>query len=322
MRVARPLPLALSLLALLAGAACDDDPATVGTQDVLVPADGLTADSAVEADSAADALAPGDTLAADTSVAPDATRHHPEGFAAPAVHGAAFNAAGPTACGGCHGAALDGGPAGVGCATCHAAASADWSTDCTFCHGGADNDTGAPPEAVDGESAPSFLGVGAHSAHVVDTAVHAAFACTTCHPATPDSIFAAGHIDGDGVAENAFGGVAAGASFERTAATCSALYCHGNGRTSAGTAVWTSTAAMACNSCHRTDGTGMSGEHRKHLSHNVKCQSCHGDVATGSAAIKAPALHVDGSVSVKLSQGTWDAASQRCSATCHGTKTW
>ncbi|TNF33297.1 MAG: CxxxxCH/CxxCH domain-containing protein [Deltaproteobacteria bacterium] len=312
MRLARAL---CALVFLFPAAGCDSSGGTTGTVTDTVAADAT--DDVVE-DTSATTTDTTTTTGEDTG---GGTGYHPAGWSAPDVHGVAFNAAGPATCTGCHGADLTGGTA-VSCATCHAAASADWTTDCTFCHGGADNDTGAPPEAIDGTLERSFLGVGAHSAHVVDTATHAAFACTTCHPALPDSVFSAGHIDGDGVAENAFAGIAAATSFDLTAATCSTVYCHGNGQGDNGSAVWTSTTAMTCSSCHPTTGTGMSGEHRKHISHNVKCSSCHADVASGSSSIIDVDLHVNGTPDIHLSQGTYDATTRRCSGVCHGAETW
>jgi len=310
----RGLVVAVVAVGAWGSAGCDSSGGgTPGVTQDAVGGDGVTLE---------DGVSPGDDATADDTSSSEDTgstgRHHPLGWSDPTAHGPAFNAAGPEACGLCHGADLTGGTTGVGCATCHAAVTTDWTTDCTFCHGGADNATGAPPEAINGESARSFIGVGAHSAHVEDTALHAAFGCTTCHPALPESIFSAGHIDGDGVAENAFSGVAAGTTFTATSATCSAVYCHGNPNGSPGTVVWTEDPTLSCSSCHPTNGTGMSGAHRKHISHGVSCNKCHADVASSASAISGPALQVNGQVDVRLSQGTYTSSTGRCSGVCHG----
>ncbi|MBI5544180.1 MAG: CxxxxCH/CxxCH domain-containing protein, partial [Deltaproteobacteria bacterium] len=85
---------------------------------------------------------------------------HPAGWMA--QHGAEANK-GLSGCTSCHGADLLGGTSGASCNQCHAT----WKTNCTFCHGGTDNQTGAPPEDVAGLTATSEPTVGAHSAHVM-----------------------------------------------------------------------------------------------------------------------------------------------------------
>ena len=74
------------------------------------------------------------------------TAVHPPGWAQPTMHGAAFNTQGPASCAtaSCHGVALTGGASNVSCNGCHS----NWQTTCTFCHGGTDNVSGAPPESV------------------------------------------------------------------------------------------------------------------------------------------------------------------------------
>ena len=102
------------------------------------------------------------------------------------------------------------------------------------------------------------------------------------------------------------------------------LYCHGNGRASNGTINWMTTGPLACNACHATNGTGMSGDHSRHINgENMKCDGCHADVATGSTAIKNKLLHIDGKREVKMANGTYNPTTRQCSNTgCHGTKTW
>jgi len=286
----------------------------------------------------------GEVLASDnvTFVAPDnhidgivqvaSTGFHPAGWAAPAVHGVAFNTqTGPAGCTTCHGAALDGGTSGVSCASCHAATSTDWRTDCTFCHGGLDNATGAPPEGVAGETLVDVLGVGAHSAHVEATGLHAAWDCTMCHGARPDSVFTPGHIDGDGQAEVVFTALNAAAAWNPLVGSCSALYCHGNGFNTTRTMAWpTDPPTLSCHACHQdatnATGLGMSGQHRRHVvNHHVTCNRCHAATVNASNVIVGLDKHVDGHKDVVFSAGgTWNpAGSGTCSSIgCHGSETW
>ncbi len=67
---------------------------------------------------------------------------HPVGFNSPSVHGPA-TVEGKSDCRVCHGVNLEGSVEnGIpSCDECHPAA---WRTRCTFCHGGQDNESGAP----------------------------------------------------------------------------------------------------------------------------------------------------------------------------------
>ena len=75
---------------------------------------------------------------------PSNGRHHPDGWAAADTHGLAAKFV-QEDCRSCHGLQLDGGPVGVSCDGCH---QPNWKTTCTFCHGGTDNQTGAPPRDI------------------------------------------------------------------------------------------------------------------------------------------------------------------------------
>ena len=67
------------------------------------------------------------------------------------------------------------------CEQCHGGGIAG----CTGCHGGTDNQTGAPPAGLRGETTPDQLAVGAHTAHVDGGTLADAFACDAC-PHCPD----------------------------------------------------------------------------------------------------------------------------------------
>ncbi|MBL8619642.1 MAG: CxxxxCH/CxxCH domain-containing protein [Myxococcales bacterium] len=253
------------------------------------------------------------------------TAVHPAGWRMGNAHGAAFNDQGPASCAtaACHGTALTGGASMVSCSTagCHT----NWQTNCVFCHGGTVNQTGAPPASVDGLTAVSDRHVGAHTTHVTASATHAAIACSACH-VTPTTALTPGHIDGVADAEVRYSTLNASGTYAKTTATCGALYCHGNGRTSAGTATWTSSTALGCGSCHNAGNNPqvMSGDHKKHIAdENMKCSECHAQVVNAANGIIAPALHVDGLKQVQMARGTYTPATRKCTNIgCHGTETW
>jgi predicted CxxxxCH...CXXCH cytochrome family protein len=146
--------------------------------------------------------------------------------------------------------------------------------------------------------------------------------CSSCHvvPLTRD---APGHLDGDNVAEVKLDRLNPLGTYATGTATCANLYCHGDGQRSTGAASWVATTDLTCTSCHKMDGTGMSGAHRDHITRNVQCSQCHSTVINASRTIIGPMLHVNGLHEVKLTSGTYDAARRRCSNTaCHGTKDW
>lgn len=239
-------------------------------------------------------------------------RYHPEGWAAPSAHGTALKKQ-QEDCRGCHGADLAGGTVSVSCDGCHPAG---WRTDCTFCHGGVDDSTGAPPRDLLG--ATSGLSFNAHGVHVSARPNHAAFDCTQCH-VKPADVLSAGHVfDGtpNAKAEVSF---SAGLSNQATYAngTCSQLYCHGDGRGHNGTYQVTGP-PTTCHSCHG-DAVGgtLSGQHREHLREGVRCSDCHGRVASSHTAIATAALHVNGTVEVDFPPNSITRSGGRCTGLCH-----
>ena len=98
---------------------------------------------------------------------------------------------------------------------------------CTRCHGGGDNQTGAPPVSVRGRRETTVPGVGAHTAHVMGGALAEALECSECHPAP--RLGSTQHMDSR--VEVIFGARAttggAAATFDASRATCSDVYCHG-----------------------------------------------------------------------------------------------
>ncbi len=219
-------------------------------------------------------------------------------------HASAANA-GLATCQPCHGAALDGvgGSTSLACAACHGAS---WKTTCTMCHGGADNQTGAPPRATWG-NAGDPVRVGTHTAHVAAThGLSPPIACGACH-VTPADALAAGHLD-QATATVTFGGLAvqggAAPTWNRGGPTCAGTYCHGATLLGGGqqTPVWTVAdgTQRACTSCH---GAPPPAPHPA----SASCDRCHPGYTPTSVV---QATHVDGRVDYSVT----------C-ASCHGDPT-
>lgn len=191
---------------------------------------------------------------------------------------------------------------------------------CTSCHG---STTSAPPKDLTGNTAATARGVGAHAAHLRTATWHRDVTCSSCH-AVPTTLDAPGHRDGDNVAEVTFDGLNPAGLYTAATASCSQQYCHGNGRGANGTVSWVTPGALGCTSCHQTNGTGMSGDHRRHIiEEGMRCSECHRDVVDANQTIIGKALHVNGVHEVKMAQGTFNPATRSCTNTgCHGTETW
>jgi predicted CxxxxCH...CXXCH cytochrome family protein len=232
---------------------------------------------------------------------------HPIGFAAADAHGPSTFAQ-QDDCRSCHGDDLLGGDSQVGCDGCH---QEGWRSNCTYCHGGESDQSGAPPSHV---VAPSF---GVHLAHVTGDG-HPAYACSECHR-TPSDVLSAGHVfdDTPAVVELDF---AAGLSTSTTwdGDGCAQVYCHGDGRSSGS---WSeSLGAPTCNSCHAGPAGGnfgsMSGDHQLHINDGLACSECHSQTVSGSTIVGA-ALHVNGVADFTPTASiTYQAGS--CNGSCHG----
>ncbi|MFL5270462.1 MAG: CxxxxCH/CxxCH domain c-type cytochrome, partial [Anaeromyxobacteraceae bacterium] len=239
--------------------------------------------------------------------------------------------AGEAACGKCHGVPPDestGHPAVTGgltaCVSCHpkvmtAAGTVDPAgkhidgvvdvATCTTCHGSGTQ--AAPPKDTKGNTATTALGVGAHLQHVNANAVAGAIACGECHGAAVGSCATPGT---NGVVDVSFGALAnqgTATTWDRTAATCAASYCHGgSGALTGGSAtkpVWTRVdgTQASCGSCH---GFPPPAPHAQ----NTSCDTCHpATVKPGGAIDVAGGKHLDGVVEV-------DSSTMTCSS-CHGT---
>lgn len=255
----------------------------------------------------------------------DTDGYHPAGWDDPTQHGMAAKHQ-EDVCTSCHGADLNGVDAAVSCDTCHTPSEPDaWRTDCTFCHGGVDNLTGAPPEGISDETDAAETSFPPHTTHVEETTLKSAFDCVQCHT-KPTDIFSPGHIFvGDttpGVADLRFvAGLSPATTWNGDNGTCSNLYCHGNGRGNNGTV--TVDSDVTCGSCHavRTSGESgwdrMSEPHEDHLEEGVQCWECHGDTVDSRDQIVDKTLHVDGDVDLKL-VSTMSRVGDTCTGSCHG----
>jgi len=247
-------------------------------------------------------------------------RFHPAGYAAPAAHGPDMELQ-RMDCRSCHGSDLTGG-SGPSCDSCH---TAQWRTTCTYCHGGGQNQSGAPPRDLGSSVATVSQSFVAHTRHV-SQGVARASDCNQCHTRPSDVMSAAHAFDATpAAAEVRLGGGLSPAGTYDGAGTCTNLYCHGNGRGDNGTYT-DGSASLGCGGCHagRQSGSSawsaMSGDHRKHLGEGMSCQDCHSTVTADGNSIRDVSLHIDGRRQVAFSVGnfTYDPATRRCSGSCHG----
>ncbi|MFH1756011.1 MAG: CxxxxCH/CxxCH domain-containing protein [Candidatus Latescibacterota bacterium] len=212
------------------------------------------------------------------------------------------------------------------CAACHGSG----PDACTRCHGGADNLSGAPPLGLQGETTTSQLAVGAHTTHMEGGTLADAFACSDCHR-VPSNFLAPGHFGPDSTAEMTWSALAgAASSWNRTSATCSNIYCHGNftGGFRSNRPIWIASNQAGCGSCHDVGGNpeNLSGRHDKHVrEENLACNECHASVVNQQLLIIDSSLHVNGTKNVSLLRGgTYQNSS--CSGlsgtNCHDPETW
>jgi predicted CxxxxCH...CXXCH cytochrome family protein len=245
-------------------------------------------------------------------------------------------------CGSCHGAPPPSPhPVGANCAECHPTMEENSLTfrdpdshingtvdlvdpnqtgGCTQCHGTGTN--AAPPKALNGSTARNYKGVGAHQNHLAASTWHRAVNCSSCH-VVPTMQGSPGHIDGDNISEVKFDAQNPTGTYARGTGNCSTMYCHGNGRGNNGTINWLTVGPLPCNGCHSTNGTGMSGDHTRHINLGVSCFDCHQAVVDLGMQIVTPALHINGARDVKMGDGTYNINTKTCANPgCHGTQTW
>ena len=186
---------------------------------------------------------------------------------------------GPAPCSSCHGAPPPT-HARSRCAECHPSGAnhLDGAIEigdatpptCSGCHGSATSP--APPRDLEGNTATSAIGVGAHQAHLIGPhRLAPPIACVTCH-VVPATLMAPGHIDDAGPAE-----VTAAFAWDRTSQTCGSAWCHGPARP-----VWTGTEPAFCGSCHGAPPATPAHQPSMPLS---SCTTCHPRTVNGFGAI-------------------------------------
>lgn len=293
---------ALALSIVLAACASDGGDASGTGASTGSSMDGSTGGS--------DPATTGSSDAADTTGA--GGRYHPAGFETAQMHGPPMKLH-EQDCRACHGEDLTGGTSAVSCDSCH---TPDWRTDCTFCHGGTAEPSGAPPRDLDGSTDVAGLSFQAHTKHATFN-VHPAYGCEQCH-SKPVDVLSPGHVfdDTDARAEVDFtAGLSPSGAWDGSAA-CSELYCHGDGNGTLGAATH-DMPTPSCGGCHpypgseNLDYTGMSGQHRRHVNEGIACSECHDP--------NAAMTHVDGAKDVQITAAgfMFDAAQKRCTGACH-----
>jgi hypothetical protein len=215
-----------------------------------------------------------------------------------------------TKCQSCHGQDYDGiGFNKKNCLTCHS--EPNGPEDCKTCHGNRIN--GAPPEDLAGNTNTTFIGVGAHQQHLVDTTWTTAYQqdCFLCH-IEPVNYTDPGHIDNTPLpAEINFSFIASDSglsnpSWNHDEAKCNNIYCHGAfvfERDSSANSwaysdslmtgnnpemIWTlvGTGQDVCESCHGLPPQGHTAA--------TTCNGCHPKVVDVNYNIIDKSLHING----------------------------
>lgn len=193
--------------------------------------------------------------------------------------------------------------AAAGCDSVRPIAQESAVGNCTACHGGLDNDTGAPPRDLRGNEADPPGGparIGAHTAHL-----QAGVLCESCHvvPAHRDD---PGHWDATSGAEVTFGTAARanGASPQYVGGTCSGVYCHGATLDAGGsnpTPSW-GEQLTGCGICHGAPPPSHGAV--------TDCSLCHGaSVNDDDVSIRPGGGHLNGSLDLDITNA--------CTG-CHG----
>jgi predicted CxxxxCH...CXXCH cytochrome family protein len=187
----------------------------------------------------------------------------------------------------------------------HVNGQADVAAGCTACHGTPGRPVtatnplldAAPPVGAPGTSART---VGAHLLHLTDGTIRQGVACGNCHvvPADPDHSITKPTVivwSPGTLATNQ----SARPSYDATALTCSATYCHGGFAFGSVTGnpgpspAWDATPTGSCTVCH-----GMPPTNHQPLSGSVtaaSCNPCHPDTVNASGTINvAGGRHMNG----------------------------
>lgn len=217
-------------------------------------------------------------------------------------------------CSTCHQANYAGDTVSPSCNTCHVNSGGPEA--CNTCHGDFANPVKiAPARALNGSTDPSYAGVGAHSTHLYNVAVANNVSCGECH-VVPQTVNAAGHIDGTAHAEIVFGNFAKTQSSNPAYSTadnkCSNTYCHGNFKFSKASSqypfVYTEDfiqgnnyspqwnkvdgSEAKCGTCH---GLPPKGHQESDLR---SCGTCHQGIVDATGKIIDKSKHMNGQINV------------------------
>ena len=232
-------------------------------------------------------------------------------------HGKVAAHNGVEGCRACHGDQLEGGEVEISCAECHVAEGL-----CIKCHGGVDNNSGAPPYGLRGETERSARAVGAHTPHMTATTLADAVECSACH-VVPLFMLDSAHLDFgsgklDSMAEINFSHPVDldTARWDKTSATCSFIYCHGqfDGGNKTNAPVWNMAGQASCGSCHEVQQNleKLGWKHDAHVrTFGLLCIDCHASVVDSLLNIVGPALHVNGAADTSI-------LNQALCDNCHG----
>lgn len=220
------------------------------------------------------------------------------------------------ACSDCHGESYAGGVSSPTCGNSGCHTSSEGPEACNTCHGDFnDPSKTAPPQDTRNRTLTSNAGVGAHSAHLFDTAISNEVQCNECH-IVPSNFEAPGHIDSDSHTEIVFGQLATSTvsdpDYSFSQFTCSNTYCHGNFEFLKSesnnqfayladkmegnnfTPIWNKVdgTQAECGSCHGLPPIG-------HIPSTLEnCKNCHPGVVNEAGEIINKAKHINGVANV------------------------
>ena len=223
-----------------------------------------------------------------------------------------------TNCQKCHGTDYSGGLVNKSCMNCHGKNNVPEPEACNNCHGSlTDPSRIGPPRGLNGDTANTSAGVGAHYAHLyraVDEGSDSPIGCSDCH-SYPSGFSDPNHIDGVAGAKIIFGdlsqtqtgSITPNPVFNRTLLTCANTYCHGNfnGGNTTTVAKWNVPSSGACGTCHGKGNGNPVPTDATHEGINPEdcANACHSNIIestkSGSTYIfkfKDKSLHVNGSV--------------------------
>lgn len=163
-----------------------------------------------------------------------------------------------------------------------------WPTACTSCHGTAGVNP-APPTDTNAETATTAPGVGAHQKHLTASGWHRDVECPDCHVVPSKTLDPSVPTHLNSVNDVVWGPVAKRGTYDKTARTCTNVWCHGGPPQPdhAGTIpatvrapLWTAvdgTQSACGKACHTTPPGGGHPD-------RPGCEGCHPDVISSFKA--------------------------------------